>query len=67
MDSDLLDLQTQISYQEDSIQQLNDVITQQQADIILLRREMNLLKTRFIELMGSMQDGQGDEAPPPHY
>ncbi len=67
MNSDLLDLQTQISYQEDSIQQLNDVITQQQADIILLRREMNMLKTRFIELMGTLQDSQGDEAPPPHY
>ena len=44
MNDDLLELQTQISYQEDTVQQLNDVVTRQQADIDLLRREVDMLR-----------------------
>ena len=67
MNNDLLELQMQMSFQEDTIQQLNDVVTRQQADINLLRREVDLLKGKLVELMGSVQEPGADEAPPPHY
>ena len=33
MNDELLELQTQLSFQEDSVQQLNEVVTRQQGDI----------------------------------
>ena len=67
MNDDLLELQTQISYQEDTVQQLNDVVTRQQADIDLLRREVDLLKDKLLELVASARAAEADDVPPPHY
>ncbi len=66
---DLIDLQTRIAYQEDTIQQLNQVITKQDADIIQLQQQMRLLAKRIDELSFSQGDG-GDlvaNERPPHY
>ena len=67
MNIDLLELQTQISYQEDTVQQLNDVVTRQQADIDLLQREVDLLRGKLMELIASVREAGLEDAPPPHY
>lgn len=67
MNIDLLELQTQISYQEDTVQQLNDVVTRQQADIDLLQREVDLLRGKLMELIASLREAGSEDAPPPHY
>lgn len=67
MNIDLLELQTQISYQEDTVQQLNDVVTRQQADIDLLQREVDLLRGKLMELIASVRETGSEDAPPPHY
>lgn len=67
MNIDLLELQTQISYQEDTVQQLNDVVTRQQADIDLLQREVDLLRGKLMELIASLRETGSEDAPPPHY
>ncbi len=63
----LVDVQTQLAYQEDTVRQLNQALAAQQQEILVLRRQMQLLKQR--------QDEQGHaggtNAPldekPPHY
>ena len=67
MNDDLLELQTQLSYQDDSVQQLNDVVTRQQAELDNLRREVELLKQQLQLLIASQSEAAEDEAPPPHY
>ncbi|GGY63802.1 protein SlyX [Cellvibrio zantedeschiae] len=66
---ELIELQTRIAYQEDTIQQLNQVITKQDADILQLQHQMRLLAKRIDELSLAQQDG-GEEITnerPPHY
>lgn len=66
---DLIELQTRIAYQEDTISQLNQVITKQDADIIQLQQQMRLLAKRIDELSFTQADS-GEEITnerPPHY
>ncbi len=63
----LVDVQTQLAYHEDLVGGLNSALATQQQEILLLRRQLQLLKQR--------QDEQGpgpgatgpDEDAPPHY
>lgn len=67
--SDLVDVQTQLAFQEDSISSLNEAITLQQQEIILLRRQLELLKQRWEEQGTSPDDGPAPtvDDKPPHY
>lgn len=69
LNDELIELQTRIAYQEDTISQLNQVVTKQDADIIQLQQQMRLLAKRIDEL--SFTQGNGaEEIPnerPPHY
>ena len=67
MNDDLLELQTQLSYQDDSVQQLNEVVTRQQSEIDALRREVDILKQQLQLVIASQSEASEDEAPPPHY
>ena len=64
------DLQSQLAFHEDTVQTLNDALASQQQELLLLRRQLELLK--------ELQDQQGralDQLPdlpaadekPPHY
>jgi SlyX protein len=66
--NELIELQTRITYQEDTIQQLNDVITRQDAAILQLQQQMRILAKR-VEEVSFIQEG-GESIPderPPHY
>lgn len=65
MRDELLEVQTQLSFQEDSLQTLNDVVTRQQKDIDRLTREVARLHEQFCGLI-SMK-GEAQDQPPPHY
>ena len=67
MNDDLLELQTQLSYQDDSVQQLNEVVTRQQGELDNLRRDVEVLKQQLQLLIASQSEAAEDEAPPPHY
>ncbi|MCL6270222.1 SlyX family protein [Sansalvadorimonas sp. 2012CJ34-2] len=67
MNDELLELQTQLSFQEDSVQQLNDVVTRQQGDIEALRREVSLLKQQIQLMISNQLEGEEGNVPPPHY
>ena len=69
-DSDLIDLQTRIAYQEDIINQLNQVVTKQSSDITQLQQQLRLLAKRLDEM--AYEHAQGTVEPvsderPPHY
>ena len=66
---ELIELQTRIAFQEDTLNQLNQVITKQDADILQLQHQMRLLAKRIDEL-SLAQTGGGEEITnerPPHY
>ena len=66
MQNELLELQTQLSYQEDTIAQLNEVVTRQQKDIDRLKEAIAQLKKQFEEMVAEQLESQ-EELPPPHY
>lgn len=68
-EDELIELQTRIAYQEDTISQLNQVITKQDADILQLQHQMRLLAKRIDELSFAQADGTEEitNERPPHY
>ncbi len=64
-DQALMELQTQLSFQEDTIAQLNDVVARQQRELSQLQQDFNYLKEQ-VQSMLRMQLESGD-VPPPHY
>ena len=68
-ENELIELQTRIAYQEDTIAQLNQVITKQDADILQLQHQMRLLAKRIDELSFVQADGTEEitNERPPHY
>ena len=68
MNQALVDLQTQLSFQEDTIDQLNDVVTRQQKDIDQLRAEVNALKAAYRALVANTKaEPLPEQEIPPHY
>lgn len=62
----LVELQTQLAFQEDTLQALDSVVTRQQQQIDQLQRQLEGWRQTVEELQGAME-GQHEEAPPPHY
>lgn len=69
VEDEIIELQTRLSFQEDTINQLNRVVSQQDAEILLLKEQMRLLLERFKDLQ-AQQPGNEVEITnerPPHY
>jgi len=69
LSAELIDVQSQLAFQEDTLQALNDALTLQQQEILTLRRQVELLKARQDE-QGANADQAAAPAldqPPPHY
>ena len=62
----LFDMQAQLAYQEDMVRELNDALALQQQEILVLRRQLQLLKQRQDDMGGGASADNADE-PPPHY
>jgi SlyX protein len=60
------DLEFKVLYQDDTIESLNQVISQQQKDLLLLQEKMQLLG-RLLESHRSQQGINSDNEIPPHY
>lgn len=66
---DMVELQNQMAFQEDTVEALNDAIAAQQIEISLLKRQLELLKQRQDE-QGPSNDQPGEatvDERPPHY
>ena len=66
---DMVELQNQMAFQEDTVEALNEAIAAQQTEISLLKRQLELLKQHQDE-QGSSSDQPGEasvDERPPHY
>ena len=69
VDARVVELETRLAFQDDTLQALNDVVAAQQRQIDLLEIKLAALARRQQELGDSIGNGGGadHEAPPPHY
>ncbi len=65
---EIIELQTRLAFQEDSLNQLNQVVTEQSALIDQLRQQLRALAEKYEDLRDTQrQGGAAEQEPPPHY
>ena len=62
----LIELQTQLAFQEDTLQALDRAVTAQQQEIDKLQRVNQRLEQQVTDVAGWMDEQRADERPP-HY
>ncbi|QIB67244.1 SlyX family protein [Kineobactrum salinum] len=69
LQSQLEELQTQLAFQDDTVQALQQALASQQQELMLLQRQLELLKQRQDEQASALEElpGSGDSEQPPHY
>lgn len=67
VEEQLIELQSQLAFQEDTIQALNDVVAQQQRQIDGLRARSDLFSSQLERAMTAMEGSDVIDVPPPHY
>ena len=68
--ADIIELQQQLAFQEQTIDSLNAVVSEQQKDLTRLDRALGLLAQQMTNLQLAADAGQGGpeaNQPPPHY
>jgi SlyX protein len=66
LQAQLVELQTQVAFQEETIGELNSALGQQQRDISELQRHWDVLRQQHVELQARVPAAPVDEKPP-HY
>jgi SlyX protein len=66
MEERVNDLESQLAFQDDTIQSLNDILVTQQRVVERLQLQMAALLRRQEEMAGQFESSE-EEAPPPHY
>jgi SlyX protein len=67
MNKRLTELEVRVAFQDKTIQDLNEVVTNQQRQIDRLAKALEAMKSRLSGLAPAMVMPQEDEKPPPHY
>ncbi len=67
MNERITELETQLAFQDETINELNTVVTNQQAQIDNLKEQLELLNKKLQSLSESVVHHDGNEPPPPHY
>ena len=66
LEARVMDLESRLAFQDDTIQALNDVLVMQQNAVDRLQMQMAALLKRQEEMGGQFESIE-EEAPPPHY
>lgn len=66
------DLQARVTFQEDALQQLNQVVAGQAKQIDRLEQQLQMLAVKYRDLRHAVEEGAGDagspaDERPPHY
>ena len=61
------ELESRLAFQDEHIQQLNDIITKLQLEVMTLNQRMTHSEMRLQEMTPSLLKPLSEEAPPPHY
>ncbi len=67
MQERLAELEVRLTFQDKTIQELNEVVTRQQRQLERMTRELETLKAQLQILAPSLVASQSEETPPPHY
>lgn len=65
--SEIESLQTQVAFQEDTIEQLNQALTDQQMQLDKIHFQMKQLVNKVKQIEPSNMADASEETPPPHY
>lgn len=60
-------LESRIAHQDGTIDDLNEMVNKQWAEIEALRRDLAELRARLARVEGDIGPSQPDDLPPPHY
>ena len=63
----LIQLESKIAFQDATIEELNQVVTQQQIEISRFTEALKIVTERLKSSQSSMLARPEDETPPPHY
>jgi len=63
----IIELQTKLSFQEDLLESLNQVIIDQQGQIAKLKRTVEAIIGQMDSMQSAMQDNGQQQEIPPHY
>ena len=64
---EITELQTKLAFQDDMIEQLNQALISQQAQIYTLEYQMKQVISKVKSLSVSHLASENEETPPPHY
>ena len=67
MENKIINLESKLAFQDETINELNEVITDQQQQLDQLREEIRLLSLRISSAAESSAGSEEKEPPPPHY
>jgi SlyX protein len=67
LDTRIVDLESKVAFQDDTIESLNDALSQQQQQLAQITYKMNHMVERLKSMQPSNIATQDEEAPPPHY
>ncbi|MDC0361937.1 SlyX family protein [Halioglobus sp.] len=67
LEQQVIDLQNQLAFQEHTIRDLDAALAEQQRDILLLRRQLELLQQRQEEQAMQVTTENSVQEKPPHY
>ncbi len=67
LDMRIVDLESKVAFQDDTIESLNDALSQQQQQLAQMTYKMNHMVERLKSMQPSNIATQDEEAPPPHY
>ncbi len=67
MNEKIIALETKIAFQEEALQALNEVVTQQQQEIAALKQGLAQLTEQLKQLSPSNIATESEETHPPHY
>ena len=60
-------LESRIAHQDGTIDDLNEMVNKQWAEIEALRRDLAEMQARLARVEGDIGPSQPDDLPPPHY
>ena len=67
MENKIIDLESKLAFQDETINELNEVNTDQQNQLDVLREEIRLLNLRISSVAEASNVSEEKEPPPPHY
>ena len=67
MENRIIELESKLIFQDETISELNNIITDQQQQLDRLREEIRLLSLRIASVAEASNTSEEKEPPPPHY